>query len=173
MEVIDKNLDYFFEYMPHEKDASPTEFEVDHPIFPKIKTIIEYLNSNYIRLDDVKVKYHYYQREKDKKFLGLEINLDNPDSELLGIIRIFHRGSEDMFYYTFQTSIDMSQGKEIQRQLIQTSKALGLQKLPHSSSFKPTLYCKFKNLDRTSFVSFHEKLIQMAHKMCLKYPLNK
>lgn len=170
MEVIDKNLDYFFEYMPHEKDASPTEFEVNHPIFPKIKTILEYLNRNYAKLDDTNVKYHYYQRKKEIKLLGLEINLDNPDSELLGIIRIYHRSSEDMFYYTFQTTIDMPREKDTQKQLIQVVKSLGLKKLPHSSSFEPIFYCRFKNLEKNSFESFYEKLTQMARKICLRHP---
>ncbi len=55
MEVVDKNLDYFSDFMPYEegKDTSPTQFDGDdHSLLLKINTIIEHLNRNYTKLDN-------------------------------------------------------------------------------------------------------------------------
>lgn len=176
MEVVDKNLDYFSDFMPYEegKDISPTQFDDDHPLLLKINTIIEHLNRNYTKLDNEKIICRYYKSKRGKKFTGLVINLDDHESELLGVIRIYHRGREDIFYYTFQTSLDMTQGKETQRHLVQSAKSLGLQILPRekAGSFKPVIFCKFKDLDRSSFEVFYKRLLELAKNknICLKYP---
>ena len=45
MKMIQKNLNYFFKFMPHEegKDASPSQITEMNDIHPQIEAIVEYL----------------------------------------------------------------------------------------------------------------------------------
>ncbi len=169
MDVIHKNLDYFWKFMPHEegKDASPKQITEVGDILTQIETIVEYLNVNYAELKDEKVMHHYYRNKK--KFLGLEIILDNPESDLIGTIRIYHRECENTFYYTFETGIEIPDGdlKNVQFQLRQILKSLGLRKLTHSGTASPIIYHRFKNIDLNSFKIFFEKLKQLSQRICL------
>ena len=172
MEVIHKNLDYFWKFMPHEegKDASPTQITEIGDILTQIETIVEYLNVNYAELKAEKVIHHYYRNKK--KFLGLEIILDNPESILIGTIRIYHRECENTFYYTFETGIEIPEKtidglKNVQSQLGQILKSLGLRKLTHSETASPIVYHRFKNIDLNSFKIFFEKLRHFSQRICL------
>ena len=94
MEKIQKDLSYFWKFMPHEvgKDASPTKITEMNGIHPQIETIVEYLNVNYDELKDENIVYCYYKNKRT--FLGLEIILNNSETILLGTIRIYHRECE-------------------------------------------------------------------------------
>ena len=175
MDVVDKNLDYFWKFMPHEegKDASPKQFDEWSDILPQIETMVKYLNANYAELSDEKVKYHHYKNNKgEKKFLGVEIILDNPESVLLGTIRIYYRECENAFYYTFETCIEIpgksfARLKEARSELNQILTSLGLQKLTHSETASPVLYRQFKKIDLDSFKIFYGKLRQLSRSMCI------
>ena len=172
MEMIRKNLSYFWKFMPHEvgKDASPTQITEMNDIHPQIEAIVEYLNVNYAELKDENVVYYYYKNKRT--FLGLKILLNNPESVLLGTIRIYHRGCENIFYYTFETVIEIPNSndslKKVQSELGQILKSLGLRKLTHSSSKSPIIYQRFKNINLNSFRIFYENLDKFSRILCLK-----
>ena len=169
MEMIQKDLSYFWKFMPHEvgKDASPTQITEMNGIHPQIEAIVEYLNVNYAELKDENIVYYYYKNKRT--FLGLKIILNNPESVLLGTIRIYHKGCENIFYYTFETVINSNDSsKKVQSELGQILKSLGLRKLTHSSSKSPILYQRFKNINLNSFKRFYENLDQISRILCLK-----
>ena len=172
MDVIHKKLAYFWPVMLHEegKEASPSQITEFGDLLPQMRAIAEYLNANYSELENEKVKYHYYK--KRDRLLGFEIELDNPEDILVGTIRIYHRNSDNFFYYTFQCNIEVpinskNQRSEASQTLVETLKFLGLRKLPSSGYRSPVIFLKFQKVDLQSFRIFYEKLRELSRSFCL------
>lgn len=169
MDVRDKDLSYFWDYMPHEElgTASPDEFTNLDDLQTKIKPLLEYLYKNYAGLKPDKLIYHYYKRRDS--FLGLEIVLDNPETYLLGTIRIYSR--DNVFYYTFDTGIEVPENIAIINKVkSELKEKYKLNKFAHTTVQRPVLYTTSETIYSERFCEFYQKLVRLSQNMSLYIP---